>query len=211
MTRSDEHYDELETRDPEAREREQLLQLSQQIAHAKENSSYYSELLADVDAAAINSREALSQLPTTRKSDLALHQKKQRPLGGMNAVPLSELRHIFASPGGIYEPDGHAKDYWRYGRALWAAGVRAGDIVHNTFSYHLTPAAMLVESGAHAIGCPVFPGGVHHLHWPFEDPAAVTGTEEQRKAAFRTVRDQIRTRLQGFIKQQRSRHNPPAT
>ncbi len=154
------HYDELETRDPEQRERDQLRQLSEQIAHAKAKSSFYADAFADLDPADIDSRAALSKLPTTRKSDLAEYQKKNRPLGGLNAVPIHQLKHIFSSPGGIYEPDGYDKDYWRFGRALWAAGLRAGDIVHNTYSYHLTPAAMLVESGAHAIGCPVFPGGV---------------------------------------------------
>ncbi len=154
------YYDDLETRDPELREQQLLQQLSEQLAHAKAKSAYYADAFAELDPAAINSREALAELPTTRKSDLAIYQKAERPLGGLNAVPIEQLKHIFSSPGGIYEPDGYEKDYWRFGRALWAAGLRAGDIVHNTFSYHLTPAAMLVESGAHAIGCPVFPGGV---------------------------------------------------
>jgi len=154
------HYDDLEIRDPQQREEQQLAQLSAQLTHAKANSEYYAEVLADFDPASFNSREALSQLPTTRKSDLAAQQKKKRPLGGLNAVPTHQLKHIFSSPGGVYEPDDYGADYWRFGRALWAAGLRKGEIVHNTYSYHLTPAAMLVESGAHAIGCPVFPGGV---------------------------------------------------
>jgi len=155
-----EFYDDLETRDPEAREKALLTQLSEQLAHAKSNSSFYQVALADIDPETISNRDALAQLPTTRKSDLATHQRNNPPLGGLNAVPIHQLKHIFASPGGVYEPDDHGTDYWRFARALWAAGLRQGDIVHNTFSYHLTPAAMLVESGAHAIGCPVFPGGV---------------------------------------------------
>ncbi|MDP6346406.1 MAG: AMP-binding protein, partial [Alphaproteobacteria bacterium] len=145
---------------PEERENDLMRQLSAQIAHAKANSPHYAEAFADLVPAEMNSREALAKLPTTRKSDLAEIQKKNPPLGGINTVPLSELSHIFASPGGIYEPDAPRKDYWRYARPLWAAGVRPGHIVHNTFSYHLTPAAMLVESGCRAIGCPVVPGGV---------------------------------------------------
>lgn len=160
MSGDDTYYDDLETRDPAARDAAQMDALSGQIAHAKQNSDYYGRIFADVEPGEINSRAALAQLPVLRKSDLAATQKSAPPLGGLNAVPLTKLRHIFASPGGIYEPDGYARDYWRFGRALWAAGVRPGDIVHNTFSYHLTPAAQLVESGAHAIGCPVFPGGV---------------------------------------------------
>jgi phenylacetate-CoA ligase len=160
MSGTDEFYDDLETRDPEQREEDLMAALLAQIAHAKANAPHYGEAFADLDPADINSRAALAAMPTTRKSDLAALQKKNPPLGGLNTVPLSELSHIFASPGGLYEPDADRKDYWRYARALWAAGVRPGNIVHNTFSYHLTPAAMLVESGCRAIGCPVVPGGV---------------------------------------------------
>ncbi len=160
MNSADEFYDDLEVRDPAQREEQLMAQLSAQLAHAKDKSPHYAGAFADLDPAAINSREALATLPTTRKSDLAALQKKNPPLGGINTVPLSELSHIYSSPGGLYEPDADRKDYWRYARALWAAGVRPGNIVHNTFSYHLTPAAMLVESGCRAIGCPVVPGGV---------------------------------------------------
>ncbi len=160
MSSADEFYDDLEVRDPQRREEELMGQLSAQIAHAKANAPHYGEAFADLDPGEINSRAALATMPTTRKSDLAALQKKNPPLGGINTVPLSELSHIFASPGGLYEPDADRKDYWRYARALWAAGVRPGNIVHNTFSYHLTPAGMFVENGCRAIGCPVVPGGV---------------------------------------------------
>ena len=160
MGSADEFYDYLEVRDSQRREADLMAALSAQIAHAKAKSSHYAAAFADLDPAEINSRAALAAMPTTRKSDLAALQKKNPPLGGINTVPLSELSHIFASPGGLYEPDADRKDYWRYARALWAAGVRPGNIVHNTFSYHLTPAGMLVENGCRAIGCPVVPGGV---------------------------------------------------
>mgnify|MGYP003672159257 CR=1 FL=1 len=160
MSGTDEHYDALETRSPEQREGELMAALSAQIAHAKANPSHYGKVFADIDPAGIDSREALAELPTIRKSDLAALQRQHPPLGGLCAVPMHELAHIFSSPGGIYEPDGGTKDYWRYARALWAAGVRPGHLVHNTFSYHLVPAGLFVESGAHAIGCPVIPGGV---------------------------------------------------
>jgi len=160
MGNADEFYDYLEVRDSQRREADLMAALSAQIAHAKAKSSHYAAAFADLDPAEINSRAALAAMPTTRKSDLAALQKKNPPLGGINTVPLSELSHIFASPGGLYEPDADRKDYWRYARALWAAGVRPGNIVHNTFSYHLTPAGMLVENGCRAIGCPVVPGGV---------------------------------------------------
>ena len=160
MSSANEFYDDLETRDPSQREEQLMTDLSAQLAHAKINAPHYAEAFADLDPGSINSRDALAGLPTTRKTDLAVLQKKTPPLGGINTVPLSELSHIFSSPGGIYEPDSPRKDYWRYARALWAAGVRPGHIVYNTFSYHLTPAGMLVASGCRAIGCPVVPGGV---------------------------------------------------
>lgn len=186
MSRDEEFYDDLEIRDPEQRQREQWAQLQTQLAHAKETSSRYQDLLKDIDPQDIKSPADLAQIATTRKSDMAQLQRANRPLGGMNAVPLSQLRHIFASPGGIYEPDSHDKDYWRFGRGLWAAGVRPGMILHNTYSYHLTPAAMLVESGAHAIGCPVFPGG--------------TGNTEQQLQAIEDVRPDAYAGTPSFLR-----------
>jgi len=175
-----EFYDELETRDPEARERDLMLALVNQIAHVKAISSYFGEVLTGVDAAATNSREALAALPVTRKSDLVEHQAKSPPFGGMNGVPVSDAAYIYQSPGPIYEPGGHG-DFWRMGRSFWAAGIRPGDIVHNTFSYHLTPAGRMMEGGAHALGCPVFPGGVGNTEQQIAaiahlQPAAYAGT-----------------------------------
>jgi len=71
-----------------------------------------------------------------------------------------KMPRIFSSPGPVYEPEGAAKDYWRAGRAMYAAGFRAGDLAHNAFSYHMTPGAFIMESGLHAVGCTVFPAGV---------------------------------------------------
>ncbi len=155
-----EFYDTLETRDPEQRRSEQLAALVAQIDNAKRNSPVWAERLADVDGAAIDDLDGLGTLPRIRKTDLADFQKAAPPLGGLNAVPVRDMAHIFMSPGNIFEPDSTSPDQWRFGRALFAAGVRKGDIIHNTYSYHLTPAGMSVESAARALGCPVFPGGV---------------------------------------------------
>lgn len=155
-----EHYDALETRDPELRAREQLALLPRQVAYAKTHAPAFARLYADVEPATITTREALAQLPVLRKSELADLQKQARPFGGLAATHWGAMRRVFASPGGIYEPEGAAPDYWRLARALFAAGFRAGDLVHNTFSYHLTPAGSMLETAAHALGCTVFPGGV---------------------------------------------------
>ena len=155
-----EHFDTLETRDPAVREREQFARLPRQIAHAKANAPAFARRFADVDAAAITSREALATVPVTRKSDLVELQKREPPFGGLAATTWGVARRVFASPGPICEPEGAAPDYWRLSRALFAAGFRRGDLVHNCFSYHFTPAGSMLETGAHALGCTVFPGGV---------------------------------------------------
>ena len=153
-------YDDLETRNPQARERDQLAALSIQVAHAKANSPYFARLLKDFRAEDIRDRKSLAALPVTRKSDLIGLQKQVPPFAGMTAVPNGALGRIFSSPGPIYDPQGPRGDFWRMGRALFAAGFRRGDVVHNTFSYHFTPAGFMMDLGAQAIGCAVFPAGI---------------------------------------------------
>ncbi|QRG08136.1 phenylacetate--CoA ligase family protein [Xanthobacter dioxanivorans] len=160
MTDPNRHYDSSETRDREAREKALFTGLAAQIAHAKAKSAYFGALFKDVEPEAITSRQALAALPVTRKSDLLEIQPRSYPFGGLNATPPGKLARIFMSPGPIYDVEGHGADFWRFGRALFAAGFRAGDIVHNSFSYHLTPAGSMIEGGAHALGCAVVPGGV---------------------------------------------------
>jgi phenylacetate-CoA ligase len=157
-------YDALETRSPRDREAELLAALPAQVAHAQQSTRAFARILEGVDAARVASRQALARLPVTRKHELLEQQKAQRatdPFGGFAAqVRGPAMPRIFASPGPIYEPDGSTRDYWRVGRAMFAAGFRSGDLVHNAFSYHMTPGAFIMESGAHAVGCTVFPAGV---------------------------------------------------
>ena len=155
-----EHYDELERRDPEQRERALLAAVRGQIDHAKANAPYFRAHLAGIDARAVTDRAALAQLPLTRKSDLVELQRRDPPFGGLAAVTVDALRRIYQSPGPINDPEGFGDDYWRFARGMYAAGIRPGDVVHNSFAYHLTPAGAMVESGAHAIGCAVIPAGV---------------------------------------------------
>lgn len=158
-----EYFDSLETRDPQAREDALMMALSKHIEFAMRASPAMAELLDGHDGHRIASRKALSQLPVLRKSELLIHQKLRRkstPFGGFCTVePGPQMRRIFASPGPIYEPEGASANYWRTARALHAAGFRSGDLIHNSFSYHLTPAGSFMEHGAHALGCTVFPGG----------------------------------------------------
>ena len=166
-----EFYDVLETRDPEVREAALMAALPAQIARAQASSRAMAEILCGVDAQAITSRAALARLPVTRKGELFERQKAARaaggdPFGGFAAIGWRGLvrgrgaRRVFQSPGPIYEPQGEARDYWRVARALFAAGFRSGDLIHNSFSYHLTPAGSMMETGALAIGCAVFAGGI---------------------------------------------------
>ena len=155
------YYDARETRDPAERERALLARLPAQVAHAKARAPAFADLLRDVDPAALTSREALASLPVIRKSDLADLQQADRPFGGLATLGWGHgCARVFASPGPIYEPEGARKDYWRMARAFFAAGFRAGDLVHNSFSYHFTPAGSMMETAAHALGCTVFPAGV---------------------------------------------------
>ncbi|KZD12707.1 phenylacetate--CoA ligase family protein [Oceanibaculum pacificum] len=154
-----ESYDALERRDPEAREADLLARLPGQIVHAQLNSGYFGQLLKGIESTEIDSRKALAALPVTRKGDLIELQKKALPFGRLTATPPGGLARIFMSPGPIYDPEGHGKDYWRFGRALFAAGFRKGDILHNCFAYHFTPAGAMIETAAHAIGCAVVPAG----------------------------------------------------
>jgi phenylacetate-CoA ligase len=152
-------YDALEMRDPGAREANLMTALPQIIATVKERAPAYRRMLAGVQPEDIVDRRSLAQLPLTRKSALIELQRQEPPFGGFAAEPLSALRRVFVSPGPIYEPEARRPDYWRFARALFAAGFRAGDLVHNAFSYHLTPAGAMVESAAELLGCPVIPAG----------------------------------------------------
>jgi phenylacetate-CoA ligase len=171
-----EHFDTLETRDPSLRERALLAALPAQVAHAKAHTRAYAALLADVDPLDIGSRTALERLPVVRKSELLELQQSNRPFGGFAATRWGEARLVFASPGPIYEPEGRDADHWRLARALFAAGFRAGELVHNCFSYHFTPGGAMLESGAHALGCTVFRGG--------------TGQSEQQVQAMADLKPQ---------------------
>ncbi|AOF86277.1 AMP-binding enzyme family protein [Hydrogenophaga sp. RAC07] len=182
-----EFFDNLETRSPAEREAAQMAALPLQIAHAQRNSAAFADILKGVDAASVNSRAALARLPVTRKSELLERQKASRAQGGdafggfAALVRGPGMSRVFASPGPIYEPEGAGRDYWRAGRALFAAGFRAGELVHNSFSYHMTPGAFILESGAHAVGCTVFPAGTGQTEQQLDamvdlQPAAYTGT-----------------------------------
>ena len=152
------YYDDLETRSQDEREAALARDLPQIIARAMAAPGLAAHLGA-VDATAITSMADLARLPVLRKSDLGTAQKGARPFGAMTVRPPHAFAHIFQSPGPIYEPGGTEHDWWRMGRFLHAAGVGPGDIVQNCFGYHLTPAGMIFESGARAVGAAVLPAG----------------------------------------------------
>jgi phenylacetate-CoA ligase len=158
-------FDALETRDPAVREAALLAALPLQVAHAKRASPAFTELLKEVDPAQVSSRAALAKLPVIRKHELLELQLKSRSnqgdvFGGFSVDTFgAKLPRVFASPGPIYEPEGTAQDYWRMARAIFAAGFRPGELIHNSFSYHFVPAGSMMETGAHALGCTVFAAG----------------------------------------------------
>jgi phenylacetate-CoA ligase len=160
-----EHYDALETRTQEAREAAWMQALPAQIAHAQAHAPALAASLAGVKAEEVNSFAALALLPVVRKQELLELQKASRAaggdvFGGFSALGFgAHMPRVFASPGLIYEPEGTQRDYWRMARAIFAAGFRSGDLIHNSFSYHFTPAGSMMETGAHVLGCTVFAGG----------------------------------------------------
>ena len=174
------HYDALEMRDPAQREAALLAALPVQVAHAQSRSPAMAQAMHGIDGHAVRTRAELAQLPVTRKQALFERQKAQRAAGGDAFGGYSTLAYgpgmprLFASPGPIYEPEGRSADYWRMARAIFAAGFRSGDLIHNSFSYHFTPAGSMMESGAHAVGCSVFAAGV--------------GQTEQQVAALQDLR-----------------------
>lgn len=172
-------YDALETRSPAEREAALMAALPVQVAHAQRHAPAFARILAGVDASRVVDRATLAQLPVTRKTELQALQQAAREqggnvFGGFSALGFgAAMPRVFASPGPIYEPEGTAKDYWRMARAMYAAGFRPGELIHNSFSYHFVPAGSMMETGAHALGCTVFPGG--------------TGQTEQQVQAMREL------------------------
>jgi len=185
------HYDSLEIRDPAVREREQFAQMPAAIAHAM-TAPGWAKHLVGTDAKAISSRAALARLPIFRKADLVALQKAHPPFGGLNVTAASKVRRLLMSPGPIFEPEGEGPDWWGAARALYAAGLRAGDIVHNSFAYHLTPGGFILESGAHALGCAVIPGGTGNTEQQLEAiahyrPTGYIGTPDFLKILLDTA------------------------
>jgi phenylacetate-CoA ligase len=185
--------DALETRDPDIRERDLIAGLPRLVALAQDTPGWQ-RILPRADAADITSRAALAQLPVTRKSDLKDLQQAELPFGGLTATPPRRLARLFMSPGPIFDPQGHAQDWWRFARPLFAVGLRSGHIVQNCFSYHFTPAAFMVEGGAARLGCPVIPAGSSQTEMQVQamvdlQPDAYVGTPSFLKIIIEKARD----------------------
>jgi len=183
-----EYFDLLEVRTTDLREKDMMQDLQKQVAFAQKNSNAFENILKNINPQEIKTRQALAQLPITRKTDLLELQKKGRTnnkkdiFGGFSSVILGKkMPRVFASPGPIYEPEGLPSDYWRMARALFAAGFRSDELIHNCFSYHFVPAGSMLETGAHALGCTVFPGGTGQTEQQVQamaelNPAGYVGT-----------------------------------
>ncbi len=153
------HFDHLETRDPAAREASQFGLLPDLVRRAVANGPGWADHLKGVDPSVATSRETLAKLPILRKASLKGLQTARPPFGGFATASGTDVGRIFMSPGPIFEPEGLGADWWRSARALHAGGVRPGDIVHNTFAYHLTPGGWILDAGARALGCTVIAAG----------------------------------------------------
>jgi phenylacetate-CoA ligase len=185
------HYDTLETRDAAAREHELFAALPGIVARAL-TAPGWARHLTGTDPQSLTSRAALAALPVLRKSDLAALQKEHPPFGGLNVTPPGKAKRLLMSPGPIFEPEGTGIDGWGAARACFAAGLRAGDIVHNSFAYHLTPGGFMLEAGAHTLGCAVIPGGVGNTEQQLEAiahyrPSGYIGTPDFLKILLDTA------------------------
>jgi phenylacetate-CoA ligase len=176
------HYDALETREPAMREAELFSRLPGVLRKAMATPAY-AERLGGINPAEITSRAALARLPLLRKSDLPALQKATPPFGGFIAGTAGSFGRLFTSPGPIFEPEAVHADPWRGARALYAAGFRPGDVVLNTFSYHLTPGGFIFDASARALGCAVIPAGPGNTEAQFElieayRPVGYSGTPD---------------------------------
>jgi phenylacetate-CoA ligase len=185
------HYDATETRDSKARESDLFGRLPATITRAL-TAPGWSRHLAGFDAKAIISRADLARLPLLRKSDLLALQKDNPPFGGFNVTAPGEVKRLLVSPGPIFELQSHGDDPWGAARAVYAAGFRAGDVMHNSFAYHLTPGGFILESGAHAVGCAVIPGGTGNTEQQVEaiahfKPVGYMGTSDFLKILLDTA------------------------
>ena len=180
------HFDKLETRTPKAREAALFRDLAAALAIAETRAPALRRQLRGIDPQAVATRADLAKIPVLRKSDLKAMQEDAPPFGGLATTRTALLKRLLVSPGPIFEPEGFARDYWGAARALHAAGIRRGDIVLNCFSYHLTPGGHIMESGAHALGCPVIPGG--------------PGNTEQQLDAIRHLRPKAYCGTPDFLK-----------
>jgi len=176
------HYDDLETRNPTAREADLFARLPDILRKAMAAPAY-AERLKGVDPVTITDRAALARLPVLRKSELPALHKAAPPFGGFVAGSPGSFARLFTSPGPIFEPEPTHADPWRGARALFAAGFRKGCVVQNTFSYHLTPGGFIFDAAARALGCAVIPAGPGNTDAQLElidayKPTAYSGTPD---------------------------------
>lgn len=160
-------YDDLETREPAKREEALFSRLPTALLSALAAPAY-ADHLRGIDPNSVTSRSALARLPVLRKSELPTRHKAAPPFGGFIAEPLGSFGRLFTSPGPIFEPEPAQADAWRGARALFAAGFRPGDVVLNTFSYHLTPGGFIFDTSARALGCAVIPAGPGNIEQQLE-------------------------------------------
>ncbi|MEM9104617.1 MAG: AMP-binding protein [Pseudomonadota bacterium] len=179
-------FDNLETRDPQQREAENFASLPGFIASAMDKAPGLRTWLDGCDVASISDRGALSGLPVLRKPELMDMQAANPPFGGLADPDALIGNRVFMSPGPVWEPQGFGADPWQAARSLFAAGFRSGDRVHNSLSYHMTPGGFILDEGARALGCLVFPAGIGNTEAQVEaaavlQPTAYTGTPDYLK------------------------------
>ncbi|MDR7222912.1 AMP-binding protein [Aminobacter aminovorans] len=186
------HYDAGETQDPAAREAALFARLRSLLEGALSATPALRQQLEGIASDSFVDRSSLQLVPVIRKGDLLTLQAENPPFAGLTPIRPGALKRLLVSPGPIFDPEGRGDDWWGSARALFASGMRREDVVHNAFSYHLTPGGHMMEAGAHALGCAVIPAGVGNTEQQVEaitvlKPTGYIGTPDFLKILLNRI------------------------
>lgn len=160
MDRTQGYHHDLETESPSVRAGRQWHYIQAMVDKALSFEGEFRERLATAGIVPdeIRSLDDFASIPVLRKKDLSRLQRERGLSWFLSCAP-GQLSRIYQSPGPIYDPEGRGADYWGWAEAFYAAGFRCGDLAQMTFSYHLTPAGLMLEEPLRALGCAVIPAG----------------------------------------------------
>ncbi|MGL1861080.1 MAG: AMP-binding protein [Pseudodesulfovibrio sp.] len=154
------YYSEYETEPREKRMKRKWKGVKDVLLEAEQSSGEFQARLKDLGASARDFKnfDDYGKIPPLRKKDIIDMQAEHGLDWFLNCEP-GKLGRIYQSPGPIFDPEGTEPDYWAWSEGFFAAGFRPGDLAQMTFSYHMTPAGLMLEEPLRDIGCAVIPAG----------------------------------------------------